>query len=171
MSTPPTHAGLAWRAAEPADAAAVSAAIDAWWPGQHMVHGVCPQLFEHMGDTCIIVEEQGRLVGFLVGYLSQRRPGAGYVHYAGVHPDLRGGGLGHEMYRRFADLVRRRGGTHLYAETGTWNTRSIAFHRSIGFRLEPGDEVIEGIPVHHDEAGVGFDFVVMTMPLGQGEVA
>ncbi len=59
---------VAWHAAEPTDAGAVAQAIDDWWPGRHMVHAVCPQLFEHLGDTCIIGEEDGGLVGFLAGF-------------------------------------------------------------------------------------------------------
>jgi len=161
-------ADLTWRPAKPTDAEAVGRAIDAWWPGLHMVHAVCPQLFEHLGDTCVIVEDDGRLVGFLVGFLSQRLADTGYVHYAGVHPDYRGRGIGRELYRRFADEVRRRGGTGLLAETGTWNVKSIAFHRDLGFTLEPGDEIVDGLPVHHDAAGVGFDFVVMVLRLDEG---
>ena len=161
-------AGLTWRSAEPTDAEAVAQAIDAWWPGIHMVHAVCPQLFEHLGDTCMIVEDDGRLVGFLVGFLSQRLADTGYVHYAGVHPDYRGRGIGRELYRRFGDEVRRRGGTRLLAETGTWNVKSIAFHRGLGFILEPGDEISDGLPVHRDAAGVGFDFVVMVLRLDEG---
>jgi len=161
---------VTWRPAEPGDAAAVARAIDDWWPGKHMVHAVCPQLFEHLGDTCVIAEVDGALVGFLVGFVSQRMTGTGYVHYVGVHPERRGLGIGKELYRRFADVVRARGCTRLLAETGTWNVRSIAFHRSIGFALEPGDEVVDGLPAHHDAAGLGFDFVVMVMPLGQEPV-
>jgi GNAT superfamily N-acetyltransferase len=160
--------GLEWREAEPADAASVAAAIDDWWPGQHMVHAVCPQLFEHFGDTCVIAEADGELVGFLVGFVSQRMPGTGYVHYSGVRPDHRGRGIGKGLYERFAEAMRVRGCVRLYAETGTWNRDSIAFHQRLGFELEPGDDVVEGLPVHRDAAGVGFDFVVMVMPLVLG---
>jgi GNAT superfamily N-acetyltransferase len=166
----PALAGLSWREAEPRDAPRVAAAIDAWWSGRHMVHAVCPQLFEHLGDTCVMAEADGELAGFLVGFISQRMQGTGYVHYAGVHPDYRGLGIGRELYRRFAETVRSRGCRRLYAETGTWNAKSIAFHTRIGFELQPGDVVVDGLPVHHDAAGVGFDFVVMVMPLdGDGD--
>lgn len=87
-------AALTWRQAEPGDAEAVGQAIDDWWPGIHMAHAARPQLFEHLGDTCIIAEDDGVLVGFLVGFLSQRQADTGYVHHAGVHPDYRGRGVG-----------------------------------------------------------------------------
>jgi ribosomal protein S18 acetylase RimI-like enzyme len=160
---------LTWRTAEPCDADAVVAAIDAWWPGLHMVHAVCPQLFQHFGDTCLVVEDDGRLVGFLVGMMSQRMPDAGYVHYAGVHPDYRGRGLGREMYQRFAAVTRARGRGELFAETGAWNTRSIAFHKALGFVLTPGDETVDGVPVHRDTTGHGFDYVEMVWRLDDPE--
>ena len=156
---------LVWRPAAPADAAAVIAAIDEWWPGTPMVHGVCPQLFEHFGDTCIIVEDDGRLVAFLVGFMSQRFGDAGYVHYTGVRPDRRGSGLGREMYERFAQATRERGRTEVLAEAGAWNAGSIAFHTRLGFTLAPGDAIVDGLPVRHPE-GHGFDYVAMVWRLG-----
>jgi GNAT superfamily N-acetyltransferase len=157
-------ASLVWRTAEAADAEAVIAAIDGWWPGIHMVHGVCPQLLEHFGDTSLIVEDAEGLLGFLVGLMSQRFADAGYVHYMGVRPGRRGDGLGTEMYRRFAGFTRERGRTRVLAEAGAWNVQSIAFHRHVGFTLEPGDEIVDGLPVRHP-AGHGFAYVEMVWRL------
>jgi len=160
-----SNGGLVWRTADPSDSDAVIAAITDWWPGIHMVHAVCPQLFEHFGDTCIIVEDDDGLIGFLVGFMSQRFSDAGYVHYAGVRPGHRGAGLGTEMYTRFAQVTRDHGKTEVLAETGAWNVQSIAFHKRVGFTLEPGDEIVDGIPVHHDTTGHGFDYVEMVWRL------
>jgi len=160
-----SNGGLVWRTADPSDSDAVIAAITDWWPGIHMVHAVCPQLFEHFGDTCIIVEDDDGLIGFLVGFMSQRFSDAGYVHYAGVRPGHRGAGLGTEMYTRFAHVTRDHGKTEVLAETGAWNVQSIAFHKRVGFTLEPGDEIVDGIPVHHDTTGHGFDYVEMVWRL------
>lgn len=156
---------LVWRAADPSDSDAVIRAIDEWWPGVHMVHAVCPQLLEHFGDTCIIVEDDDGLLGFLVGFMSQRYPDAGYVHYAGVRPGRRGDGLGSQMYARFAQVTRECGRTNVLAETGAWNVKSIAFHTRVGFVLQPGDEIVDGIPVHRDTTGHGFDYVEMVWRL------
>lgn len=155
--------GWRLRPAQARDAIAVAKAIDDWWPEGHIVHGVCPQLLEHVGDTCCIIEREGELVGFLVGYVSQRISNAGYVHYAGVRPDCRGRGLGRAMYRRFAELVRGRGCNRLVAETGAWNRASIGFHERLGFTLDGGDESIDGLPVRRDTTGLGCDYVKMTL--------
>ena len=166
---PDPLSALTWREAQAGDAVAVAVVIDEWWPGRHIIHGVCPQLFEHLGDTSLIVEDHGELVGFLVGYLSQRFPAAGYVHYAGVRPDWRGRGMGRAMYTRFAAIVRERGRTRVVAETGAWNRGSIAFHTRFGFTLDAGDEVIDGLPVHRDVTGLGFDYVRMVLRLEGGD--
>jgi GNAT superfamily N-acetyltransferase len=160
-------ARLRWRTAEPADAIAVSKALDDWWE-QRLDHCVGPQLFEHLGDTTLLVEDEGELVAFLVGWLSQRFPDAAYVHFMGVRGDHRRLGLGLELYHRYATLARERGRTRIMAETGAFNARSIAFHRSIGFTLEPGDELVDGVPVHHDRIGIGGDYVVLSMDLKEG---
>jgi len=161
-----SRAELVWRTAEAADASVVIAALDDWWQHEHMVHGVCPQLLDHVGDTCLIVEERGLLVAFLVGFMSQRHPDAGYVHYMGVRPDRRSGGIGAEMYTRFAALTRERGRTKVMAEIGAWNARSIAFHQRVGFVLKPGDEVVGGLPVIQDTTGHGVDYVEVVWTLG-----
>jgi len=160
-------ARLRWRTAEPADAIAVSKALDDWWE-QRLNHCVQPQLFEHFGDTSLIVEDEGELVAFLVGWMSQRFPDAAYVHFMGVRDDHRRLGLGLELYRRFAAVGRERGRTRLMAETGAFNARSIAFHRGIGLTIEPGDEVVDGVAVHHDRIGIGGDYVVLSADLVNG---
>ena len=158
---------LKWRTAEPEDAIAVGKALEDWWE-KRLHHCVQPQLFEHYGDTTFIVEADGDLVGFLVGWLSQRFPEVAYVHFMGVRQDHRRCGPGRELYRRFAAMGRAHGRTVLRAETGAFNQRSIAFHRSIGFTIEPGDEIVDGVAVHHDAIGIGGDYVVFSMDLRTG---
>ncbi len=160
---------VVFRTAEPEDAPVVVAAIEAWWSHTHMVHGVCPQLFQHMGDTCLIVEDGGEMIAFLVGFMSQRMPACGYVHYMGVRPDLRGQGLGRELYRRFAAMTRARGRTEVFAEVGAWNVDSIAFHKAVGFELLPGGDVVDGTPLFRDTGSRGVDYIEMVWRLDAGD--
>ena len=101
-----------------------------------------PLFLEHFGDTCLVVEDQGKLVAFLVGMFSQRYADTAYVHFLGVHPDYRRLGLGRELYERFFALAVQRGRTVISAETGAFNTQSIAFHRRLAFAFEGGDELV-----------------------------
>jgi ribosomal protein S18 acetylase RimI-like enzyme len=158
---------LNWRAAEAKDAIPIGRALDEWWD-KRLHHCVQPQLLEHFGDTALIVEADEELVAFLVGWFSQRFPDVAYVHFLGVRDDCRRRGLGRELYRRFAAIGREHGRTVLRAETGAFNQRSIAFHRSIGFTIEPGDEIVDGVAVRRDAIGIGGDYVVFSMDLGTG---
>ena len=39
--------------------------------------------FEHFTDTSFAAECDGRLAGFLAGFISQSRPGEAYIHFVG----------------------------------------------------------------------------------------
>lgn len=158
-------ATFVWRTADAADALDIARAIEDWWGGRHFTHFVHPQFLEHFGDSTLVVHEGSRLVAFLVGILSQRHPDEAYVHFLGVHPDYRGRGLGRELYRRFAAMAREHGRAILRAETGSFNRASIAFHGRIGFAMEPGDAIVDDVPIHRDTTGLGHDYVMFTMSL------
>jgi ribosomal protein S18 acetylase RimI-like enzyme len=161
-----TSADLLWRSATAADAEPIAAAIDEWW-ARHLKHFVHPVFLEHFGDTCLVVEDRGKMIAFLVGMLSQRHPGDAYVHFIGVHPDYRHLGLGRELYARFAAVTSQRGATAIVAETGAFNTQSIAFHRRLGFILEDGDELVDGVPITRNIHGTGEDVVLFSRPIAR----
>jgi ribosomal protein S18 acetylase RimI-like enzyme len=124
------------RHAEAADHARVSPHLDAWWGGRPM-RAMLPRLFfEHFRDTSFVAEDDGELVGFLCGFLSQTYPDQAYVHFVGVRPDRRDGGLGRELYERFFAAVREAGRDVVRCVTGPVNEGSIAFHRRLGFEVE-----------------------------------
>jgi ribosomal protein S18 acetylase RimI-like enzyme len=161
---------LVWRSATALDADPIAAAIDTWW-ARHLRHFVHPLFLEHFGDTCLVVEDGGALVAFLVGMLSQRHPGSAYVHFMGVHPEYRRLGLGRELYERFFDVVRERGSAVVVAETGAFNAQSIAFHGSLGFTFEDGDDLVDGVPITRNVHDTGDDVVLFSMRLGPREAA
>ena len=124
------------RHAEPGDHARVSPHLDAWWGGRAM-RAMLPRLFfEHFRDTSFVAEEDGEVVGFLCGFLSQTYPDQAYVHFVGMRPDHRGGGLGRELYQRFFAAARAANRDVVRCVTGPVNKASIAFHRRLGFEIE-----------------------------------
>ena len=101
------------------------------------MRAMLPRLFfEHFRDTSFVAEEDGELVGFLCGFLSQTYPDQAYVHFVGVRPDHRGGGLGRELYERFFAAARAADREVVRCVTGPVNKASIAFHRRLGFEIE-----------------------------------
>jgi GNAT superfamily N-acetyltransferase len=143
----------------PDDYPLVISVIDQWWGGRPTA-GTLPRLFfEHFTGTSFAAERDGSLAGFLAGFISQSRPGEAYIHFVGVDPAERGGGLGRLLYQAFFRAAQARGCTLVRAVTSPVNRGSVAFHQRMGFRLEPGDAEVDGIPVSCGYDGPGSDRV------------
>ncbi len=117
----------------------VVAVVDEWWGGRKL-HHLLPRLwFRHFTGTSLIAEtEDGKLAGFLVGFLSPDHPDEAYVHMVAANPNLRRRGVGRALYERFFEDVRRRGAAHVTAITWPGNRVSVDFHRRMGFRPVEG---------------------------------
>jgi ribosomal protein S18 acetylase RimI-like enzyme len=143
----------------PADYQVVISVIDHWWGGRPMA-GMLPRLFfEHFTDTSFAAERDGRLAGFLAGFISQSHSGEAYIHFVGVDPAQRGRGLGRLLYEAFFRAAQARGCTLVRAVTSPANHGSVAFHQRMGFQIEPGDASADGIPVSSGYDGPGSDRV------------
>ncbi len=153
------------RQLRPSDYQPVISVIDDWWNGRHMA-GMLPRLFfEHFTDTSFAAERDGELAGFLVGFLSQSRPGEAYIHFVGIAPAERGRGLGGQLYQRFFAAARERGASLVRAVTSPVNSGSIRFHQQMGFGIEPGDKQIDGVQAAAGYDGEGQDRVRFIMHL------
>jgi ribosomal protein S18 acetylase RimI-like enzyme len=150
---------LTIRPIRPSDCRLVISVIDDWWDGRHMADMLPRLFFEHFTDTCFAAERDGELVGFLVGFTSQSRPGEAYIHFVGVHPGERGHGLGRRLYEHFFAVVRARGCDQVRAVTAPVNQGSVRFHQRMGFDIEPADTEAGGSPVAADYDGSGQDRV------------
>jgi ribosomal protein S18 acetylase RimI-like enzyme len=97
-----------------------------------------PRLFfvHFEGTSFVADDEDGRLAGFLVGFLSQADESDAYVHFVGVAPDRRGSGLGRELYERFFAAAREAGRTTVRCVTSPANELSVAFHEALGFEVD-----------------------------------
>ena len=96
-------------------------------------------LYVHeFGETSVLVEEEGRILGYLLGFPAPG--GYGYIHAVAVRAETRGRGLGRLMYERFAELLAERGAHSLKAITAPENGESRAFHAALGF----SEELIDG---------------------------
>ena len=138
------------RNAKPADHATIIAALQNWWGGRDLT-AMLPKLFlNHFNDTSFVIEKEGEMIGFLIGFMSPALENEAYVHFMGVHPDFRKKGIGTTLYERFFEICRNHGRHMIRACTSPVNRGSIDFHQRIGFRLEPGDDEIDGLPVTRD---------------------
>lgn len=132
--------------------------VNEWWGRD--VQGLVPRfLFDHFRDTSFVVEEEGWLVAFLIGFVSQAKPGEAYAHLVGVRPDRRGEGIGRKLYDSFFQEMRRRSMSAVICVMSPENTDSIHFHKSLGFEVVPGDARHDGVDIHKDYGGQGRDRV------------
>lgn len=150
---------------EPKDFDQITAVINEWWGGRIMSDMLPRLFFVHFRDTSFVAENQGRIIGFLVGFLSQTYPDEAYVHFLGVHPSFRKQGVGWALYSRFFDAVEQRGRNVVRLVTSPVNKQSIAFHTHIGFKIDPQDVKVDGTPIYRDYDGQGHDRVLFVKRL------
>ncbi len=150
-----TKCVLELRHAEPRDFYFVTKVINDWWGGRNMRDMLPKLFFTHFRDTSFIVKQDNEIVGFLNGFFSQTFPDEAYIHFVGVHPDFRKHGVARMLYEKFFDVARAHEKKWVRCVTSPVNKTSIAFHQRMGFEIEPGDEIQDGISVHTNYDGNG----------------
>ncbi|NPV27832.1 MAG: GNAT family N-acetyltransferase [Firmicutes bacterium] len=147
------------RHAEPSDYLSIIAVINNWFGGRNVADRLHRLFFTHFRDTSFVIEKDGFLIGFLVGFLSQTYPNEAYIHFVGVHPDYRKQNIGRTLYNLFFDEVKKHNRNTIRCIASPVNKLSIAFHLAMGFEIEPGDAEVDGVQVFRNYDGRGGDRV------------
>lgn len=87
--------------------------------------------------------------------MSQSEEDVGYIHFAGVHPQFRKFGIGRVLYEEFYSVCKANNRSTVRSCTSPVNKLSISFHQKLGFEIEPGDGIIDGVSVTLDYLGKG----------------
>jgi len=146
------------RHAAPSDYGRVIQHVNAWWGGRDMAPMLPKLFFLHFESTSFVAEDdEGKLVAFLIGFISQTDPEEAYIHFVGVAPAQRGSGVGRELYERFCSVVGAEGVQRVRCVTSPVNEGSVAFHTSLGFTVER---------IAEDYDGPGEDRVLFVKQLG-----
>lgn len=152
----PAVPGLRLRRPVEADYGPIVSVVDEWWGGRVM-HQLLPRLwFQHFTGTSWVAEtSDGRLSGFLVGFVSPDHPAEAYIHMVAADPGLRLRGIGRTLYERFIEDVASRGVRTIKAITWPGNRVSVGFHTAMGFKpvAGPTSRRVEGTP-----AFPGYDY-------------
>ena len=98
--------------------------VDEWWGGRRM-RLLLPRLWlQHFGGTSWIAERgDGRVAGFLIGFISQDHPDTAYVHMVATNPNGRRSGLGNGRLT----LLQASGPT-IPPGLGDWSWRRASEH-------------------------------------------
>ena len=143
------------RYVEPSDYSTIIAEVNEWWGGRNMADMLPKLFFVHFRQTSFVAEWDGKIVGFLVGFVSQSFADEAYIHFAGVHPAFRRNGIGEALYGKFFDAVGLLGRSIIRCVTSPNNAGSVSFHLRLGFATVPSENDIAGIPVVENYDGSG----------------
>ncbi len=138
--------------------------VDEWWGGRRMRASLPRLWLRHFAGTSWIAEGgDGRLLGFLVGFVSPDAPSEAVVHLVGVDPILRRRGLGRQLVERFASDVATRGATRLSTVVPPDDRPALDFLRALGFRPlgGQGSTRLWGTPAFEDYDGPGADRAIL----------
>jgi GNAT superfamily N-acetyltransferase len=138
------------RQGRPSDHENVVSVMPDWWGGRDLSSSVLKVFFIHFRNTTYVAEINNDLAGFLVGFLSQSEENVGYIHFIGVHPNYRKGGIGRLLYEKFYDVCMTSSRSVVKSCTSPINKLSIDFHLHMGFIIEPGDGTVDGMTVTMD---------------------
>lgn len=125
--------GMHTRPLTKADYDQIVQVIDRWWggPTSALAH---PMFFYELGRLGRVVESDGILVGFLLGFICPDAA-VGYVHLIGIHPDYRRRGVAKLLYSSFEEDCAREGCQRLKAITTLGNEGSVRFHQALGWSM------------------------------------
>jgi ribosomal protein S18 acetylase RimI-like enzyme len=110
--------------------------LNDWWGGRSMTHLLPRLFFEHFQPTSFAIENNGELVAFIIGFVSQTNPKEAYIHFVGVNPIYRKQGHANDLYQLFFSTVRHLGCNEVRCITTPVNTGSMAFHEAMGFDVQ-----------------------------------
>jgi len=161
------------RHAEPSDYRPIITAVNDWWGGRRMSDMLPKLFFVHFKPTSFVAEQDGQIVGFVTGFVSQTFPEEAYIHFVGVNPTSRKSGLARALYARFFATVLNLGCRTVRCVTSPVNKGSIAFHRSLGFSAETNDsgKTVDDISIFEGYDGDGEDRILFYKTLGRMENA
>ena len=140
---------------EPEDCKAILGVASNWWGSNYSSDMFSKWYIQHFRDTCLLAEENGKMIGFIMGFLSQSNSKEAYIRIVMVDSELRGKGVGRALYNEFFKCVGVRGRNVVRCVTAPRKKDSIAFHTRMGFVIEPQQQEFEGLPVCLDYDGRG----------------
>jgi len=159
------------RNAEPADYQQIIKDVNDWWGGRRMSDMLPKLFFVHFQSTSFVAVQDGKIVGFVTGFVSQTFPNEAYIHFVGVDPKFRKSGLARTLYDKIFKAVSKLGIQTVLCVTSPVNKVSIAFHRSLGFSIKESGKTIDGISIFEGYDGEGEDRILFYKHLNNKENA
>ena len=139
--------------------------LNSWWGGRNVADMLPRLFFTYFHDSSFICMDGNRIVGFLVGFVSDAVKDTGYVHFIGVDPDYRHSNIARTLYSKFFHHCNGKGVHSVKCVTSPANAISIAFHQRLGFKASSYDPRGDPVPVLNYD-GPGEHRVLFRLQLG-----
>jgi ribosomal protein S18 acetylase RimI-like enzyme len=94
------------------------------------------KLIEQNPGECLVAEESGQVIGFILGERKEFAFGAersGWIEVLGVHPRHMGKGVGKLLGSRLLSIFKKRGATRVFTAVRWDSGDLLAFFRSVRF--------------------------------------
>jgi ribosomal protein S18 acetylase RimI-like enzyme len=153
------------RSVKSSDYYTISPLINEWWGGRQMADKLPKLFFDHFSDTSFVAEENGEIIGFLIGFLSQTYSNEAYIHFVGVHPEHREKHVGKNLYNHFFEIIKQYNRKIVRCVTSPVNKGSIAYHTKMGFVIDDGDKKLDDVFAHTNYDGPNQDRVLFVKKL------
>ncbi len=93
-------------------------------------------LIDWQQSRCLVAEENGRVVGFIISEVSNGAFGsnrAGWLGWVGVSPKKMGQGIGRSMAAALFEIFQKEGVQNLYTAVRWDSVDMLSFFKSLGF--------------------------------------
>ena len=87
-------------------------------------------LTRYFSNTCFVAEKEGKMTGFILGWISQVDNSIAYIHNICVDPNLRRKKIGIDLYNQFIEVVRDKGVKKIFLIINPENKASLNFFRA-----------------------------------------
>jgi len=97
------------------------------------------ELFGSDGETCLVAEVDGRIVGFALGAMMEKPKNAwryGWLEWLGVEPRHKRNGVASRLLSRLTEMFIERDARIMLVDTDEENHDALAFFRKKGFNHE-----------------------------------
>jgi ribosomal protein S18 acetylase RimI-like enzyme len=104
-----------------------------------------------------------KMIGFLIGFISQLNRSECYIHLLCVDPKHRGESAAFNLIQNFFDVVSQMGCKKVYLITKPINQKAISFYKKLGFNTEvPDSKIVKfgNLNVFKDYDGFGEHMIV-----------
>lgn len=121
-------------------------------------------MFRYFGETCLVMELDGDLAGFVLGFLSQKHDHRYFLWQIGVDPRLQGSGIGKKVLTELEKRLRRKQVKRIELTVDLENIPSRKLFEALGYDNISGREttpvVVDGVKAVKDFYGPERHFIL-----------